>query len=196
MSCDKYSEYAILYAYDELSAEDKQSYENHLALCSRCRAEVESFRNIHSLYREVPAEKPNFSPDLLLRIKINIYAGLSGFRNSIYEFFTMGRRWLPATVATAAVIILCLVAVTRWDFQRRPERTSDFNLSPISDFDIMLDNIDYEISNIFSDESLNLETYLNSLKKNSVPSDNFFDDLETTQIDIEILSWGMEKNYF
>ena len=196
MSCDKYSEYSILYAYDELSNEDRKNYENHLALCSDCRAEVESFKRVHSLYREAPNELPDFSLSLLLRTKIGVYAWLLLIRNKLKEFFFIGRKWAPSSVAATAVIILCFLAVTHWDFERKINKPLGLYRLTITDFDIMLDNIDFDISNIFTEKNVSIDKYLNSERKSSVSFGEFFDDLESIHLDVEILSWGMEKKYF
>ena len=53
MSCDKYSDWTILYLYNELDHEDKKTFERHLKKCSNCREEIYNLQQSKNLYRSV-----------------------------------------------------------------------------------------------------------------------------------------------
>jgi anti-sigma-K factor RskA len=103
------------YAVDALDDVERRGFEQHLAACAACRAEVQSFRETAALMADLEAEE---APPASLRA--SVLAGISQVRpfppetpavqtaaprTSVLSF---RRRMLPTLVAAAAVVLLAL----------------------------------------------------------------------------------------
>lgn len=67
MNCTELNENLVLYLYDELSAEQREVLEAHLAACADCRAQLEQTRGLHKVLSERPSPEP--SPELLVHCR-------------------------------------------------------------------------------------------------------------------------------
>ncbi len=103
------------YAIDALDDAERRGFEQHLATCPACRAEVQSFRETTALMADLEAEE---APPASLRA--NVLAGISQVRPfppetpadapaaHVAPVVTLRRRLLPTLVAAAAVVLLAL----------------------------------------------------------------------------------------
>ncbi len=196
MSCENYKDFAILYAYDELNTEDKEMYEHHLAHCSICRSEIEGFRQTHLLYQNVPEENLPMNLNIPLLGKAKFYVFLALVNKVISEFSVFNKRWFPSFVTVTVIIFLTFMVVGKWDFRETADDSLNLPGYYLTDFDLMLDNIDYEISNVFAEEKQNLGDYLTKEAINKELTDKYESSWENIQVEVEILSWEMKHNYF
>lgn len=58
MTCHDYKDLMMGYLDNELSDEQKRQFEEHLAGCSECKAELEEFRKLKSITDEVTLVEP------------------------------------------------------------------------------------------------------------------------------------------
>jgi len=113
------------YAVDALDDAERADFENHLAQCAECRAEVASFRETAALMAETEAVEPPPS------LRDDVLAGISRIRplppqtpvdadeepsapGTTDELAVRRRRWLPSLLATAAAVVLLAVGVLAW----------------------------------------------------------------------------------
>jgi anti-sigma-K factor RskA len=107
------------YALDALDDDERARFEEHLAVCPECRAEVASFRETSALLAEAEAEEPPPS------LRDTVLAGISQVRPLPPE--TGGRpdepaarsrpgrrRGLPTLLVAAAAVVLLAVGVLAW----------------------------------------------------------------------------------
>ena len=57
MFCDKYSEWGILYLYNELEADEKKRFEAHLFKCEHCQTELAVLKETKELVHSLPQEE-------------------------------------------------------------------------------------------------------------------------------------------
>ena len=96
------------YALDALDDLERARFEQHLATCEDCRAEVAELRETAALLAETTATAPPAS------LRESVLAGISQVRPLPPETQReepTGRRWFPLLVAAALVIIAGLGAV-------------------------------------------------------------------------------------
>ncbi|MHC4463297.1 MAG: anti-sigma factor [Planctomycetota bacterium] len=58
MTCHDYKDLMMSYLDDELSAEQRQQFEEHLAECPECAGELEEFRKLKAITDEVTLVEP------------------------------------------------------------------------------------------------------------------------------------------
>jgi anti-sigma-K factor RskA len=109
------------YAVDALDDAERKGFEQHLATCPACRAEVQSFRETTAIMAELEAEE---APPASLRA--NVLVGISRVRpfppetpavappTHVASVVTLRRRMLPTLVAAAAVLILVTAGAFAW----------------------------------------------------------------------------------
>ena len=105
------------YAVDALDDSERAEFEQHLAECAACRAEVASFHETTALIAETEAVTPPAS------LRAGVLAGISQTRPMPPETpaapeqlpaTAVRRRWLPPLLAAAAAIVLLAVGVVAW----------------------------------------------------------------------------------
>jgi anti-sigma-K factor RskA len=106
------------YAVDALDDAERAGFEEHLAQCAACRAEVASFRETSALIAETEAVTPPSS------LRDGVLEGISQIRPLPPETPTapveptdelaVRRRRLPAILATAAAVVLLAVGAVLW----------------------------------------------------------------------------------
>jgi anti-sigma factor RsiW len=109
------------YAVDALDDAERIGFEEHLAQCAACRAEVASFRETSALVAETEAVTPPSS------LRDGVLAGISQIRPLPPETppapmgpaeptdeLAVRRRRLPAILATAAAVVLLAVGAVLW----------------------------------------------------------------------------------
>jgi hypothetical protein len=67
MNCTELSENLALYLYNELSAEQREGIEAHLAECAACRGQLEQTRRLHQVLTARPSPEP--TPDLVVQCR-------------------------------------------------------------------------------------------------------------------------------
>ena len=58
LSCSEMDDLLLDYLYDELDPARRSAFEEHLATCARCTAEVAAFRRVRQAARALPSEEP------------------------------------------------------------------------------------------------------------------------------------------
>ena len=111
MNCTELSENLTLYLYDELSAEQREGVEAHLAECAACRDQVEQYRRLHQVLTARPSPEP--SPDLVVQCRTALeealdheLAGVSWaslFKQWSSGFGSLGRLPIAAALTLAVV---------------------------------------------------------------------------------------------
>ena len=108
------------YAVDALDDDERFEFEEHLAVCAECRAEVASFRETGALIAETEAVEPPAS------LRDSVLSGISQIRPIPPETTTMPeqteptstrgvrRRMLPQLLAAAAAVVLLAAGVLTW----------------------------------------------------------------------------------
>jgi len=59
LGCSEMDELLVDYLYDELDPARRPAFEEHLATCARCTAEVAAFRRVRQAARALPSEEPS-----------------------------------------------------------------------------------------------------------------------------------------
>jgi anti-sigma-K factor RskA len=110
------------YAVDALDDDERAQFERHLAGCSACRAEVQSFRETTTMLAETEAEVSPAPASL----RASVLAGISQVRPFPPEappapvqdlgprVVSLPRRLLPTLVAAAAVLVLVAAGAFAW----------------------------------------------------------------------------------
>ena len=108
------------YAVDALDDHERTEFEEHLAVCAECRAEVASFRETGALIAETEAVDPPAS------LRDSVLSGISQIRPNPPETTTLPepieststrgvrRRMLPQLLAAAAAVVLLAAGVLTW----------------------------------------------------------------------------------
>lgn len=106
------------YAIDALDADERALFDEHLASCAECRAEVASFRETAALMAETGLETP---PDSL---RSGVLDGIKNIRPLPPQTGQVAlpvavtergrRRWLPSLLAAAAAVLLLATGVAAW----------------------------------------------------------------------------------
>jgi anti-sigma-K factor RskA len=105
------------YAVDALDHSERTEFEEHLAGCDECRAEVSSFRETTARLAEAEAETPPTS------LRDSVLAGIGQVRPLPPETTTspeqlpataVRRRRLPQLLAAAAAVVLLAVGALAW----------------------------------------------------------------------------------
>jgi anti-sigma-K factor RskA len=108
------------YAVDALDDHERAEFEEHLAVCAECRAEVASFRETGALIAETEAVDPPAS------LRDSVLSGISQVRpippettalpEQAEPTSTRGvrRRMLPQLLAAAAAVVLLAAGVLTW----------------------------------------------------------------------------------
>lgn len=109
------------YALDALDDDERAGFEEHLAVCPECRAEVASFRETSALLSETEAVSPPAS------LRDGVLAGISQIRplppeiDSRLDEVAVHRRarrarrgGLPTLLVAAAAVVLLAVGVLAW----------------------------------------------------------------------------------
>jgi len=109
MECKTFEENLALYLYEELGAEERSAFEEHVKSCPACRSLLEQSRGVQQLLHQRAAAEP--TPELLVECREALYRALDreqfGWRGLI-------RSWLPVAigfpasqaVSTAALVVL------------------------------------------------------------------------------------------
>jgi anti-sigma-K factor RskA len=105
------------YAVDALDDAERVEFEEHLATCAECRAEVGSLRETAALLAEVGTETPPAS------LRAGVLSGISRVRPLPPETPEPGestaatvvrRRWWPQLLAAAAAVVLLAAGAVAW----------------------------------------------------------------------------------
>jgi anti-sigma-K factor RskA len=118
------------YAVDALDDAERTSFEQHLAACPECRAEVQSFRETAAILAELEAEE---TPPASLRA--SVLAGISQVRpfppetpaaatpEPVSRVVSLRRRMLPTLVAAAVALVLVTTGAFAWHPWRSGQST-------------------------------------------------------------------------
>ncbi|MGE5579554.1 MAG: DUF4349 domain-containing protein [Bacillota bacterium] len=109
MSCQVYEEMLSAYIDGELSAQDKEALEAHLAACGSCRSALSELRAVKAALASVPEEE--VPPGLHEMIMCSAIIEKRGFFARLSERLSKwtARQWIPA-VAAAMVLVMFLSA--------------------------------------------------------------------------------------
>ena len=58
MACDEYNDLMMGYLDEELTAEQKRRFEEHLAVCKQCSAQLQEFRQLKAITDQVTLVEP------------------------------------------------------------------------------------------------------------------------------------------
>lgn len=119
------------YAVDALDETERAEFEEHLAVCAECRAEVASFRETAALLSEAETETPPRS------LRAGVLSGISQIRPlppeipepepdaeiAADEVSVVRRRRLPQILVAAAAVVLLAVGVLAWHPWQHDEAT-------------------------------------------------------------------------
>ncbi|MBN2271446.1 MAG: zf-HC2 domain-containing protein [Sedimentisphaerales bacterium] len=94
MVCDDYKDLLMGYLDNELSAEQRRRFEEHLAGCSDCTAELEEFKKLKAITDEFSLAEPED------RIWQDYWGG-------VYNRIERGIGWIMFSVAGIALAIYC-----------------------------------------------------------------------------------------
>lgn len=118
------------YAVDALDETERTEFEQHLAACTECRAEVASLRETSALLAETESEAPPTS------LRAGVLSGISQIRPLPPEAPPLAeraapeeptgvrRRRLPQLLAAAAAVVLLAVAAFAWHPWQHDRTTS------------------------------------------------------------------------
>ncbi len=121
MTCENYRDLMMGYLDDELTAEQKKAFEAHLAGCSHCRAELESFIKLKTITDDVALLEPedklweNYWGNIYNRLERGvgwILFGISAILLLIYGGFKMIEEIIrdPALGLGLKIGLLALIA--------------------------------------------------------------------------------------
>ncbi|MCK4293477.1 MAG: zf-HC2 domain-containing protein [Planctomycetes bacterium] len=94
MACDDYKDLLMSYLDDELSAEQRRQFEEHLAGCPDCAGELEEFKKLKAITDEVALVEPE---DRIWQ----------DYWSNIYNRIERGIGWIMFSVAAVALAIYC-----------------------------------------------------------------------------------------
>ena len=94
MACDDYKDLLMSYLDDELSAEQRRQFEEHLAGCPDCAGELEEFKKLKAITDEVALVEPE---DRIWQ----------DYWSNIYNRIECGIGWIMFSVAAIALAIYC-----------------------------------------------------------------------------------------
>jgi predicted anti-sigma-YlaC factor YlaD len=92
MTCHDYKDLMMGYLDDELSAEQRRQFEEHLAGCPECAGELEEFRKLKAITDEVSLAEPE---DRIWQ----------DYWNGIYNRIERGVGWIVFSVAAILMVI-------------------------------------------------------------------------------------------
>lgn len=92
MTCHNYKDLMMGYLDDELSAEQRQRFEQHIAGCAECAKELEEFKRLKAITDEVTLVEPE---DRLWH----------DYWDSVYNRIERGLGWIVFSVAGILLII-------------------------------------------------------------------------------------------
>ncbi|MBN2136243.1 MAG: zf-HC2 domain-containing protein [Sedimentisphaerales bacterium] len=92
MVCDDYKDQLMSYLDNELSDEQRQRFEEHLADCSECAEELEEFQKLKAITDEVSLAEPE---DRIWQ----------DYWSNIYNRIERGMGWVLFSVAAIALIV-------------------------------------------------------------------------------------------
>jgi len=100
----------VTYLYDEANAEERDSFELHLADCSSCRSELNSFVRVRD---DLRAWEVGFTPRTEIVLQKNGQTnGQKSRMNSLREFLNLFPAWARGAALTAASLALLLFALS------------------------------------------------------------------------------------
>lgn len=94
MVCDDYKDLLMGYLDNELSAEQRRRFEEHLAGCSDCAGELEEFKKLKAITDEVSLAEPED------RIWQDYWGG-------VYNRIERGIGWIMFSVAAISLTMYC-----------------------------------------------------------------------------------------
>ena len=106
MTCEEYDELLPLHLEDELSVEQRDRVERHLATCRRCWAERDELLDVARTARELPTLSPprDLWAGIAERIQTPVIALDTG-EHAVPERVERGGHWMRLAAAAAALII-------------------------------------------------------------------------------------------
>lgn len=117
------------YLYGEATADERATFEGHLAACAGCRDELAAFRQVRTAVGEWRAEVLQAAPALALS-EVTGQAGHSharpapppkrSARAALREFFALSPAWLRASSVAAALLLCALAAQAALDVRPSP----------------------------------------------------------------------------
>jgi hypothetical protein len=90
MNCEKWQEQLVLFLHGELSFDEEEALEKHLASCPECAAERRRLEEVFSLLEQGEAEAPS---GLLARCRRDLIAAVEDERSSLKRRFSVAELW-------------------------------------------------------------------------------------------------------
>jgi len=112
MDCEAATRTLDLYLYGELSFDQEQALEDHLASCAACRRHLDELRAIHALLERGRTEPP---AGLLERCRSQLHERLQAAapKRSLWRWFALRPAW-AVRLATASALVALGFWVGRW----------------------------------------------------------------------------------
>jgi putative zinc finger protein/HEAT repeat protein len=111
MSCKEFEESFNLYLYGELAADERQTFDQHLAACPACRKRLGETERLHELLSARP--EPEVTPGLLARCRMALEEALDkeaapSWRNLFERWFAgfIPHRGMPSRAAVALTLLV------------------------------------------------------------------------------------------
>ena len=143
MHCTEIEESLALYLYDELTPEQRQDFETHLATCAACGAKLEETRRLHHVLSGHPSPEP--SPQLLAHCRVALEDALDrelagmGWK-SLFEQWASAFGGMSRLPIAAALTLVVLGFSLGWTLRPRSaglrSATNQESLNPLGDTDL------------------------------------------------------------
>ncbi|MBN2090582.1 zf-HC2 domain-containing protein [candidate division KSB1 bacterium] len=193
MFCEKYADLGILYLYDELEDNEKQSFEKHLADCRHCQAELTHLQESKTLTELLPSDDidPNFYRELVM-LPESSYDLRAKYRQIFADFFEsifLTRRrfvFLPAVA-----ILFCFMLV--YLFKPSASNQSEMLYAWDSGWEESFDRLEQKIARFKSDYSSTQTDF--SGETSDYSADKVDSDNRLEQIEADIQSLSNELNH-
>ena len=107
MTCKDLEERLPLYLYDDLSAEERTAWEDHLGGCAVCRDRLAELQRLHAVLGKRPAAEP--APDLVVRCRQALEEALDrdelGWRGLLRSWGWTWQAFSPFRVASVLTVL-------------------------------------------------------------------------------------------
>ena len=112
MDCENATRFLHLYLYGELSFDQEQVLEDHLASCDACRRHLDELRALHALLEPAQTEPP---ADLVQRCRRQLHERwrAAAARRTLWRWFGIRPAWALRLATAAALAVLGFLA-GRW----------------------------------------------------------------------------------
>jgi hypothetical protein len=102
MSCEEIKDQMPLFLYGELSFDEEEAFERHLAGCAGCRRELARVRNLHDLVAEAVLTP---SLPMLAECRRELRSQIGGGAGAFPRQWPLGRFWMQSLAAAAMLAI-------------------------------------------------------------------------------------------